>query len=174
MLIAYALLVVVGSTWHLLPKPICDAVPDVAAVTAGFLGLTVRRDIAAALAGSIVLGYLRDVVSGAPAGFFALVLAITCLIARAVQQRLYVRGPSMTLAFSAFVAVASSLVARGVGSAFHIPGAAFSLEVRHMFAAAVATALVAPIIWRIFRRVDAAFARTQRERDAALDGLAPR
>lgn len=168
------MLVIVGSTWHLFPEPIADAIPDIGALTAGFLGLTVRRGIAAALAGSIVLGYLRDVVSGAPPGCFALVLAMTCLIARAVQQRLYVRGAAMTVAFSGFVSIASSLVARAVRSVFHIPGAALSLDLRDMILVAGATALISPIVWRMFRRIDAAFARTQRERDAALDGLAPR
>jgi hypothetical protein len=37
----------------------------------------------------------------------------------------------------------------------------------------VTTAVVGPVVWRIFRRIDAAFARTHRERDAALEGLAP-
>jgi hypothetical protein len=37
----------------------------------------------------------------------------------------------------------------------------------------VATATLGPLVWRIFRRIDAAFARTHRERDAALEGLAP-
>lgn len=172
-LIAYALCVIMGAIWRLLPGPIVDAIPDIGALTAAYLGLTVRRDVAAALAGSVVLGYLRDVVTGAPGGFFALVLAITCLIARAVQQRLYVRGPGMTIAFSAFVAVASSFVAIAVRTGFHIPGAALSVELHDMAIVAVATAVVGPMVWRMFRRVDAAYARTQRDRDAALEGLAP-
>ena len=38
---------------------------------------------------------------------------------------------------------------------------------------ALATALIGPLVWRLFRRIDAAYARTHRERDAALEGLAP-
>jgi hypothetical protein len=37
----------------------------------------------------------------------------------------------------------------------------------------IATAVVGPLVWRVFRRIDATFARTHRERDAALEGLAP-
>jgi hypothetical protein len=37
----------------------------------------------------------------------------------------------------------------------------------------VAAALLGPAIIRLYRRVDAAFARTHRERDHALEGLAP-
>lgn len=173
-LLAYALLVVVGSAWRFLLTPVAQAVPDIAALTAGFLGLTARRDVGAALAGSIVLGYLRDVVGGAPPGFFALVLALTCLTARGVQQVLYVRGPAMTIAFSVFVAVVSSVVSRLVRSAFDIPGAELVLELRDIVFAVGATAVAGPFVWRLFRRVDAAFARTHRDRDAALDGVSPR
>jgi hypothetical protein len=34
-------------------------------------------------------------------------------------------------------------------------------------------ALTGPLVWRLYRRIDAAYARTARERDAALEGLAP-
>jgi hypothetical protein len=48
-----------------------------------------------------------------------------------------------------------------------------SLELRQLALVAVATGLIGPLVWKIFRRIDAAYARTHRERDAALEGLAP-
>ena len=36
---------------------------------------------------------------------------------------------------------------------------------------AIATAVVGPIVWKIFRRIDAAYARMHRERDAAPEGI---
>ena len=172
-LVAYFLCVVVGSIWRLMPGPVHDAIPDLGALTAAYLGLTARRTVAPAIGGSIVLGYLVDLISGAPPGLMALVLALTCLIARAVQQRIYVRGATMTIAFSGFVALVASLVSVLVRALYHVPSASLSLELRHMALAAVATGVIGPVVWRIFRRIDAAYARTHRERDAALEGLAP-
>lgn len=170
-LVTYLLSIAVGAVWRYLPSPISAGIPDLGALTAAYLGLTVRRSVAPGLAGAIVLGYLRDIVTGAPPGFFALVLGITCLVTRAVQQRLYVRGAVMTMAFSGFVAAAAAFVALGVRTAFHIPSAGLALEVFDMALIAVATALTGPLLWRLFRRIDAAYARSHRNSEGALEGL---
>ncbi len=112
-------------------------------------------------------------ISGAPPGLSALVLALTGLVARAVQQRIFVRGKVMTMAFSAFVALVAWLIALVVRVLYHVTRAGVTLELRHAALVIVATALAGPLVWRVFRRIDAAFARTHRERDAALEGLAP-
>ena len=172
-LVAYFLCIVIGAVWRLMPAPIHDAIPDLGALTAAYLGLTARRTVAPAVGGSIVLGYLVDLISGAPPGLIALVLGLTSLIARAVQQRIYVRGTAMTIAFSAFVALIAALLAQIVRVLYHVPRAAMSIELRHVALVAIATAVVGPVVWRVFRRIDAAYARTHRERDAALEGLVP-
>jgi cell shape-determining protein MreD len=171
-LVAYFSCVVLGAVWRLMPW-IHDAVPDLGALTAAYLGLTARRNIAPAVAGSVMLGYLVDLISGAPPGLIALVLGLTCVIARAVQQRIYVRGATMTIAFSAFVALVAGILAMFVRGIYHVASAAIALELRHLAIVAVATGVIGPIVWRIFRRIHAAYARTHRERDAALEGLAP-
>jgi cell shape-determining protein MreD len=169
-LVAYALCVVVGATWRLLPT-VHAAVPDLGALTAAYLGLTARRNMWSAVLGSVVLGYLVDLISGAPPGFIALVLGVTSVIARAVQQRIYVRGATMTIAFSVFVSLIASVLALLVRALYHVPSGGLALELSHVAFAAVATGIVGPVVWRIFRRIDATFARTQRERDHALEGL---
>jgi rod shape-determining protein MreD len=169
-IVAYLLCVIVGAVWHTLPW-VASAVPDLGALTAAYLGLTARRNVAPAVGGSIVLGYLVDLISGAPPGMIALVLGVTCVIARAVQQRIYVRGATMTIAFSVFVSLLASVVAILVRALYHVPSAALSLELRHVAFAALATGVVGPLVWRIFRRIDAFYARTHRERDHALEGL---
>ncbi len=171
-LVAYFACVIIGAVWRLLPW-IHDAVPDLGALTAAYLGLTARRNIAPAVGGSVILGYLVDLISGAPPGFLALVLGLTCVIARAVQQRIYVRGTTMTVAFSAFVALVAGIVAMFVRGIYHVPSAAITLDLRHLALVALTTCVIGPLVWRIFRRIDAAYARTHRERDAALEGLAP-
>jgi rod shape-determining protein MreD len=171
-LVAYVSCVAVAAVWRLLPW-IGDASPDLGAVTAAYLGLTARRQVAPAIGGAIALGYLIDLISGAPPGLIALVLALTTLIARTVQQRILVRGAAISIAFSAFVALIAGVLGVLVRALYRMPAAALSVEVAHLVQVALATAVLGPIGWRMFRRIDAAFARTQRERDAALEGLAP-
>ena len=173
-LVAYGLCVIIAAAWRLLPfAMVRDGVPDIGALTAAYLGLTARRDVAPAVGGSVVLGYLVDVIGGAPAGLAALTLGLTSLVTRSVQQRLLVRGLALTVAFSGFVAVVSRVFSLVVRALYGVSHASMLVELRHLALVAVATALVGPLVWRMFRRVDAMFARTQRERDAALEGLAP-
>jgi rod shape-determining protein MreD len=173
-LAAYVLCVLVGACWRLMPAQLLrDAVPEIGALTAAYLGLTARRGLAPAVGGSVVIGYLADVISGSPAGFGALVLGITCLITRSAQQRILVRGAAMTIGFSAFVALVAGVVGLVVRGVAGIPVAAIVVELQHLALVTAATALIGPLVWRMFRRIDAAFARTHRERDAALEGLAP-
>lgn len=173
-IVAYLVCVILGAMWRLVPLSMLrDATPEVGALTAAYLGLTARRGVAPAVGGSVVLGYLVDLISGQPAGLMALVLGLTGLVARAVQQRILVRGAAMTMAFSAFVALVAGVLALVVRAMYHVPRAAFATDLQHIALVTVTTALAGPLVWRIFRRIDAAFARTHRERDAALEGLAP-
>src|SRR6185295_1185694 len=172
-LVAYVLCVVVASVWHTLPPAITNAIPDVGALTAAYLGLTARRNVAPAVGGSVVLGYLADLISGTPPGLTMLVLGLTCLIARAAQQRILVRGAAMTMGFSAFVALIVGVVDLLVRVFYGVPRPSAAIDLQHIALVTVATAIIGPLVWRMFRRIDAAFARTHRERDAALEGLAP-
>jgi rod shape-determining protein MreD len=171
-LVAYVVCVVVAAFWRLLPW-FTDAIPDIGALTAAYLGLTARRQVSPAIGGAIVLGYLIDLISGAPPGLNALVLALTTLVARAVQQRILVRGAAISIAFSAFVAIVAGVVSLVLRALYRMPSARFSVELIHVGHVTLATAILGSLVWRIFRRIDAAFARTHREREAALEGLAP-
>lgn len=171
-LVAYLVCVVVASVWRLVPW-LADAIPDIGALTASYLGLTARRQVSPAIGGAMVLGYLIDLISGAPPGLVALVLALTTLIARAVQQRILVRGAAISIAFSAFVALIAGVLALIIRLLYRMPSAAFTVELKHLAQVTFATAILGPLVWRLFRRIDAAFARTHREREAALEGLAP-
>ena len=173
-LAAYGLLLILGSVWRFLPLgPLADAVPDLAAVTAAYLGLTARRGIAAAVAGAVVIGYLADLLSGAPPGLAALVCGSVCILGHLVHRRILVRGWAVTLGFSGFTGAVASLLVIAVRTLFSAPLAPMSTELLHAFSTGVATALIGPVILRLLRRIDAAFARTHRERDHALEGIAP-
>ena len=173
-IVAYLVCVIIAAVWRLMPLSLLrDATPEVGALSAAYLGLTARRGLAPAVGGSVVLGYLVDLISGQPPGLMALVLGLTGLVARAVQQRILVRGAVISVAFSAFVALLAGVIAWLVRELYRVPTAPFGAELNHIAVVTLATAVMGPLVWRMFRRIDAAFARTHRERDAALEGLAP-
>jgi len=173
-LVAYALCVITAALWRHMPLSIAThAIPDIGAMTAAYLGLTSRKNLASAVGGAVLVGYLVDIISGAPPGLSALVLGFTGLVARAVQQRILVRGVAMTMGFSAFVAVIAAILGLLIRGLYRMPNASLGTELKRLVLCAIATALIGPLVWRVFRRIDAAFARTHRERDAALEGLTP-
>ena len=79
----------------------------------------------------------------------------------------------MTIAFSAFVALVAGVLALIVRILYGVPRGALATDLQHIALVTIATAILGPLVWRVFRRIDATFARTHRERDAALEGLAP-
>ena len=54
-LVAYLMCVAAASLWRLVPW-IADAIPDLGALTAAYLGLTARRQVSPAIGGAIALG----------------------------------------------------------------------------------------------------------------------
>ncbi|MCX5742521.1 MAG: rod shape-determining protein MreD [Proteobacteria bacterium] len=173
-LVAYFLCVVLAAIWRLVPLGIArHAIPDIGALTAAYLGLTSRKNLAPAVGGAVVIGYLVDVISGGPVGLSALALGLTGLVARTIQQRILVRGATMTMGFSGFIAIVAAIIGFMIRGLYRMPNASMATELKHVVLCAIATALIGPLVWRAFRRVDAAFARTHRERDAALEGLTP-
>lgn len=173
-IVAYLACVVVATVWMRLPTSIIrEAIPDVGALTAAYLGLTARGNVATSVGSSVLLGYLVDLISGTPPGLAALVLGLTCLLARAAQQRILVRGMAMTMGFSAFVALLTGLISLVTRAIYGVPRPGVVIELQHLALATLATAIAGPLVWRMFKRIDATFARTHRERDAALEGLAP-
>jgi cell shape-determining protein MreD len=173
-IVTYAFGIVLAAIWHRFPIGfVAQSAPNIGALTAAYLGLTARRGLAPAMAGAVITGYLLDLVGGTPAGYMALVLALTCVIAYGTQRRILVRGTAMTIAFSGFIALVAGMLGWAVRVSQGMSRATTSLELQFVVVATGTTMLLGPMIWRGFRRIDAGFARTQRERDAALEGLAP-
>jgi len=172
-LIAYGLMLVCAVAWRSLPLPIIgDTPPDLAALTAAYLGLTARRGLAGAVGAAVLTGYLADLLSGSPHGLLALTCGLVCLAAVGVQRRILVRGWALTVGF----AVATSLLAFILGlliRAISAPLAGGATELWGALRTVLVTGVGGLFVLRLYRRVDAAFARTHRERDHALEGLAP-
>ncbi len=173
-LICYGVTLVLGAMWMVMPLgPLRTTPPDIAAVTAGYLGLTARRGLAGPVAAAVIAGYLTDLLSGAPAGTGALVAGFTCVLGQLVQRRILVRGWAVTVGFAAAIGAVATLLTVLVRMGSGQPLAELRTELLEVALVAIASGALGPLVLRLYRRVDAAFARTQRERDHALEGLAP-
>ena len=167
--LAYVLLLAMGAVWQFLPAT--PANPEVIALLAVYLGLTARNGVAAPTLGAVLIGYLGDLLLGTPRGMYAFIAAIACVAGHLVHRRLLVRGIGVTIAFSFFiggVAGCIQLLAR-----LYVSTAPLEWEFGRLLYSALATGAAGPIVFRLCRSVDARFARTHRERDAALEGLIP-
>jgi rod shape-determining protein MreD len=166
-LFAFALVLVVGGLWRITPFDV--VVPDVALLVGLYLGASVRGHAWEATLAALVIGYLGDVVGGAPRGTGALVVGVACVLARLATARLLVRGAAFTTVFAwigALVAAGLSLLLRFV----HGASGDFDRELAAALGTVLVTGLAAPVIFRACRGIDARYARTAREREALREG----
>jgi cell shape-determining protein MreD len=170
-LLAYLLVLLLGALWQFLP--LGRAIPDVVALVAAYLGLTARYRLAPAMAGAIVLGYLADLLVGSPRGLIALSAGLVCLGAHFVQGRLLVRGFLFTVIFSATTGLLAGLLVLTLRATAGLATAGLAAEVVVLALSALLTGVAGPAVFRLCRLVDARLARTQRERNLALEGVIP-
>jgi rod shape-determining protein MreD len=166
---AFALLILIGGTWRVLPFDIIAPTP--ALVVAVFLGASVRGRLWESTLAALLIGYLDDVLAGAPRGLAAFVLGTTCLLTRLATARLLVRGSVFISVFTFVAAITAAALTLAVRAAFGVPGPPLELEVMNVVGSSFLTALVAPPIFRLCRGIDARFARTEREREALREGF---
>lgn len=169
-LIAYLLAVVTASLLRFWPTGASMGLgPDVLALTAAYLGLTARSRLAPAIAGAAVAGYLGDIISGTPPGLLALTTAVTALVAHTVHLRLLVRGVVMTLFFSTIIGATSCLAVLMVRHLFGMPSVDSTFAVTRVVACSIATGVLGPPLFAVYRRIDMWFLRGGRD----LERLTP-
>jgi rod shape-determining protein MreD len=133
--------------------------PDVALLTVLYTSLSARSTLEGSVGVAAVLGYLADLVVGAPQGTHMLVFLGLGLSAR-LFSRLILRGALVT----SVVAFVFALVA---GLAFVVlrgslgPTAGWG-HLRRIPVEALATALAAPLVFRALRRLERLFVRDSR------------
>lgn len=169
-LTAYVVLLLLSALWRFVP---IEPRPDVVALFAVYLGLTARQTLAPSALAAFFVGYLGDLLMGAPRGLLALDAIALCLLGHFVHRRLLVRGRVFTIIFSAAVAVSSGLVLMALRAFVQSPLRGLGDEVLVLLGTAGLSGLAGPLVFRAARAVDARFARTHRERVAALEGLVP-
>ena len=163
-LLALGTLLVQAIATTLLPQAIR---PDLVLVVALALGL--RRGSSFALLAAFALGFAVDALSGSPLGLFALLRGTACAITRALDGALYLRASGPWASYTAVVTVVD-VFAMGLLLHSFAPDAAPSAGLLALVAlgTALPTALLAPLVLALFRRIDG-----EAGREAGLGLAAP-
>lgn len=167
---AYLIILVLGAVWRLFPV---QSMPDIVALVAAYLGLTAREQLAPAMFGAVILGYLADLLGGTPKGLMALTAAVVCVVGHVVHRRILVRGLGATMTFAFFTGLAAGVFVLIIRAFYGYMPAGLWADLGVLFGSALLTGLAGPVMFRISRALDTRFARTLRERDVALDGRMP-
>jgi rod shape-determining protein MreD len=168
---AYVVLLLFGVLWRVLPFDVLA--PNVPILLAAYLGITTRDRVPHATLGAVLIGYLADLLMGSPRGLMAFVCGALCVCGRLMTARLMVRGRAVVMVFAFLASLLASLLMAGVRLYLGGGVSGFWREVLVALGSAGLTALVAPLIFKVCRRVDVACARTAREREAAREGWLP-
>ncbi len=166
---SFALLLLLGAVWRLLP--LASLAPDFVSLVAAYLGLTARDRLAPSMAGAVTIGYLADLLYGTPVGLMALTAGLVCSVCHLIQGRLLVRGWMFTAIFSMLTAMAAGVFVLAIRAGSSLLPLGFGQGFWMVLTSALATGLLGPMVFRACRHVDARFARTPRERDAAAGGI---
>jgi rod shape-determining protein MreD len=146
----FALLLVQATFRQLVP--VVALVPDPALILIIYLGVTPRQPAPAGAAVALALGYLMDLLAGAPKGLYALAYVVLFLLARLAQVRLLTRGRVFEVWYSFATAFLCGIIVTGV-RALSDPVTGFR-GVSVAALQALATAVTAPVVFSIGRRID--------------------
>jgi rod shape-determining protein MreD len=107
-LLGYAMVVVQASIQALLPLRVL--VPELGLLVALYAGLTAQQGVSGACAVALLLGYVTDLLAGAPKGLHAMVFVLACLLAKGASLRLMLSSSFIAAVFSFFVSLLSAVL----------------------------------------------------------------
>jgi rod shape-determining protein MreD len=151
LLVALALAILESVIPHLLH--LRAARPDLLLVVVLYLAL--RDDVMQGAALSAAAGYLSDLTSATPAFLYTFLAVLTFVVVRTAGAALRTEGGIQSAAVAFGASLGHSLLATLIFGSF--TGAGFHLELSTMIWSAFGTALAAPLVFAVLRRVDANF-----------------
>jgi len=134
--------------------------PDLLLIVVLYLAL--RDDVVQGAALSAATGYLSDLSSATPAFLYTFLAVLTFVVVRTAGAALRTEGGIQSAAIAFGASLCHSLLATMVFGAF--TGAGLHFEAGPMLWSAFGTALAAPFVFAVLRRVDAAFAHADEAR----------
>jgi rod shape-determining protein MreD len=147
------LLVIQGNLYRVLGHvPIAGIMPNLVLPLIVFMGVH-EYSVVRGASLACVLGYLLDLLSGAPVGLFTFISVSTFTLARAAGVRLAAQTIltqlALAVAFSLFESITVLMLLAIFGRDPHSPRALLALILPH----AISTAAAAPLIFRIAERL---------------------
>lgn len=122
------------------------------------LYLALHDDVVEGAGLSAVAGYLADLTSATPACLYTFLAVLTFVVVRTTGSALKTEGGFQ----SAAIAFAASLVHSALATVLLSFVGGFSLQVSPLLWSALGTAIAAPFVFYVLRRIDAGFLHAER------------
>lgn len=149
-IVAWLTLIAVATLDLLLPLHAWT--PEVVLLMVLYVGLTARGSAAGNVALALLLGYLVDLFSGAPRGLHALTYGVVMVTALGASSRLLVSSRWQQVVVAGLVSLGHGALSIALSSTMY--GGEALQALRILPVTALFTALVAPLAFALFRRVD--------------------
>jgi rod shape-determining protein MreD len=156
----FVLLVAQSTFAYLVPLDLI--VPNAALTIILFMGLhdyNVTRGVLI----SFALGYLMDAFSGSPMGLHTFVAVAVFLISRVAALRLFLQGWIFEIILTFFLALLASFLILGLRALFDKDFGGLLIHLKIVTSRAVATAVVAPLVFRVMTWLERITARRTTE-----------
>jgi rod shape-determining protein MreD len=150
LLVGYFLLIAVAAADLLLPLHATS--PELVLLIVLYLGLGARGSTAGNVAAGLALGYLVDLFSGAPRGLHSLTYGVVMVTALGASSRLLVSSRWQQVVVAGLVSMGHGALLVALSSTMYDGEALQALRILPL--TALTTALCAPILFALFRRVD--------------------
>ena len=124
------------------------------------LYLALHDDVVEGAALSAVAGYLADLTSATPACLYTFLAVLTFVVVRTTGSALRTEGGVQSAAIAFAASLAHSVIA-AVLLGFVASGS-FSFQVSPLLWSALGTAIAAPFVFYVLRRIDAGFLHAER------------
>lgn len=131
--------------------------PDLLLVVVLYLAL--NDDVMQGAGLSAVAGYFSDLTSATPPYLYTFLAVLTFVVLRVAGSALKTEGGAQSAAVAFGASLVHSLIATAVFGFF--TGAGFHLEFQPLLWSAFGTALAAPLVFLLLRRLDANFLRAE-------------
>ncbi|MBN2343195.1 MAG: rod shape-determining protein MreD [Deltaproteobacteria bacterium] len=148
---AFILLVLQSAFSHLVPWDMF--VPNAALTIVLYMGLH-DHDLGRGALVSFVIGYMMDAFAGSPIGLFTFVSVTVFLVSKVAAWRLFLQGWIFEIILAYFLAIVAGGVILGIRALFDQDFGSLLTHAKIVGLRAVATALVAPFVFRGMRWIE--------------------
>jgi len=156
----FALLVLQSTFAHLIPVDL--VVPNAALAIILYMGLH-DYNLTRGVLISFALGYLMDAFAGSPMGLHTFVAVAVFLVSRVAALRLFLQGWIFEIILTFFLALLASSLVLGLRALFDKDFGSLLIHLKIVVSRAVATALVAPLVFRVMTWIERITARRKIE-----------